>query len=181
MAAAFRRRRLGCDREPQWPVLGEHRGGYDPFDFDITDALAAGGKQELVVSVWDPTDRGSQPRGKQVLKPGGIMYTANTGIWQTVWLEPVPEAHITGLTITPDVDRGEVRVTRDSGWTRSGRRPSWPASDGDREIGTASAPASSVLTIKVESAKLWSPDRPFLYDLRVGIEGGEEVRSLFRV
>jgi hypothetical protein len=159
--------------------LGEHRGGYDPFEFDITDALVAGGKQELAISVWDPTDRGSQPRGKQVLKPGGIMYTANTGIWQTVWLEPVPEAHIKSLTITLDVDRGEVRVSADLAGPVSGHRLWAKALDGDREIGTASAPAASVLTIKVKNAKLWSPDRPFLYDLRVGIEGGEEVRSYF--
>ena len=59
-------------------TLGAHRGGYDPFTFEITEALALGGTQEMVVSVWDPTDAGSQPRGKQVLKPGVIMYTANT-------------------------------------------------------------------------------------------------------
>ena len=129
-------------------LLGEHRGGYDPFDFDITDALAAGGKQELSISVWDPTDRGSQPRGKQVLKPGGIMYTANTGIWQTVWLEPVPETHIKSLTIIPDVDRGEVRRERRC-WLdqQAESQDLWAkARDGDREIGTASGPASSVLT-----------------------------------
>ena len=74
--------------------VGNHHGGYDPFTLDITDALKPGGEQEIVVSVWDPTDTGTQPRGKQVLKPGGIWYTAVTGIWQTVWLEPVPAAHI---------------------------------------------------------------------------------------
>ncbi len=87
-----------------------HRGGYDPFTFDITDALKPGGRQELVVSVWDPTDSGPQPRGKQVLHPHGIWYTAVTGIWQTVWLEPVPGAYVSGLVITPDVDAGAVRV-----------------------------------------------------------------------
>jgi beta-galactosidase/beta-glucuronidase len=160
-------------------LLGEHRGGYDPFDFDITDALVAGGKQELLIAVWDPTDRGSQPRGKQVLKPGGIMYTANTGIWQTVWLEPVAETHIKRLTITPDVDRGEVRVSADLAGPATARRLWAKARVGDREIGTASATPSSVLTIKIASPKLWSPDRPFLYDLTVGIEGGEEVQSYF--
>ena len=70
--------------------LGTHRGGSDPFSFDITDALKAGAN-ELVVRVWDPTDTGSQPRGKQKLKPGGIWYTPVTGIWQTVWMEPVAE------------------------------------------------------------------------------------------
>ncbi|MBU4460291.1 MAG: hypothetical protein KJ579_06970, partial [Verrucomicrobia bacterium] len=80
--------------------LGSHRGGYDAFSFDVTDALQPdGGTQELVVSAWDPTDAGFQPRGKQVRKPGGIMYTAVTGIWQTPWLEPVAPAHIASLTI----------------------------------------------------------------------------------
>src|SRR5687767_9077965 len=69
--------------------VGQHQGGYDAFTFDITDALKANGENELRVSVWDPTDAGPQPRGKQVRKPGGIWYTPVSGIWQTVWLEPV--------------------------------------------------------------------------------------------
>ena len=91
--------------------VGEHRGGFDPFSFDITDALSAEGPQELVVKVWDPTDAGFQPRGKQVRNPHGIWYTSVTGIWQTVWIEKVPAAAISGLTITPDVDGQCVRVT----------------------------------------------------------------------
>ncbi|HVB30830.1 MAG TPA: hypothetical protein VNE60_04810, partial [Gemmatimonadaceae bacterium] len=75
--------------------VGEHRGGYDPFTLDITDALRGTGPQTLVIRVWDPTDRGEQPRGKQVLRPHSIWYSAVTGIWQTVWLEPVPAAYIT--------------------------------------------------------------------------------------
>src|SRR5713226_7307506 len=82
--------------------LGQHRGGYDAFSFDITDALNPGGDQELIVGVWDPTDRGTQPRGKQVNKPQGIYYTPTTGIWQTVWLEPVTGAYINGLKVTAD-------------------------------------------------------------------------------
>ena len=70
--------------------LGQHRGGYDGFTFDITDALTPDATQQLVVAVWNPIDTGTQPRGKQVSHPGGIMYTPSTGIWQTVWLEPVP-------------------------------------------------------------------------------------------
>src|SRR4051812_18911936 len=73
--------------------LGKHQGGYDPFSFDITDALNTG-EQEIVVSVWDPSDAGPQPRGKQVRQPRGIWYTPTTGIWQTVWLEPVWPTHI---------------------------------------------------------------------------------------
>jgi hypothetical protein len=70
--------------------VGQHRGGYTPIDLDITDAVNPTGPQELVVSVWDPTDAGAQPRGKQVARPNGIWYTAVTGIWQTVWIEPFP-------------------------------------------------------------------------------------------
>ena len=90
--------------------IGTHRGGYDPFSFDITHALKPGDDQEIVVSVWDPTDAGTQPRGKQVRKPGGIWYTPTTGIWQTVWVEPVFQERIESLKIVPDVDRGIVHI-----------------------------------------------------------------------
>src|SRR5262249_16670553 len=91
--------------------IGEHRGGYDAFQWDITDALKDAENQELVVGVWDPTDAGTQPRGKQANKPEGIFYTPTTGIWQTAWLEPVPAAHIDRLKIVPDLDAATVRVT----------------------------------------------------------------------
>ena len=71
--------------------VGEHRGGYDPFSFDITDAIKPDGDNEIIVAVFDPTDTGGQPIGKQRLKPQGIWYTSTTGIWQTVWIEPVNE------------------------------------------------------------------------------------------
>src|SRR5262249_42171279 len=83
---------------------GQHRGGYDGFSLDITEALNPAGPNELVVSVWDPTDAGTQPRGKQVRKTQSIWYTSTSGIWQTVWLEPVSAAHLTALKITPDLD-----------------------------------------------------------------------------
>ena len=92
--------------------VGEHKGGYNPFTFDITDALnPVDAENELVVAVTDPTDTGLQPRGKQVLKPHGIFYTAVTGIWQTVWLEPVPDHFIRSFKVTPKVDSGEAIVT----------------------------------------------------------------------
>ena len=84
--------------------LGRHRGGYDDFSFDVTDALKTSGQQEITVEVFDPTDAGAQPRGKQVLHPGGIMYTPTSGIWQTVWLEPVARTHVESLLLVPDVD-----------------------------------------------------------------------------
>lgn len=94
--------------------VGTHCGGYTPFSFDITNQVHEGTENEILVSVWDPTDTGDQERGKQVLRPNTIWYTAVSGIWQTVWLEPVPEVHICGLQMNPDVDRGllslQVRV-----------------------------------------------------------------------
>ena len=90
--------------------LGTHQGGYDPFSLDITDALKASGSQELMISVWDPTSKGTQPRGKQVINPRGIWYTPVTGIWQTVWLEPVPDQAIASLKITPDIDKEQLIV-----------------------------------------------------------------------
>ena len=100
--------------------VGQHRGGYDPFTFDITDQLRPGSaEQEIVVAVRDPTDEGQQPRGKQVRRPRSIWYTAVTGIWQTVWLETVPSWHVSGLRIDPDLDRGQVRRLRGN---RSSRR-----------------------------------------------------------
>ena len=86
--------------------VGGHEGGYTPFSFDISPALTDSGDQELVVSVWDPTDAGFQPRGKQVRNPHGIWYTPTTGIWQTVWLEAVPDSYIESIRITPDLDAG---------------------------------------------------------------------------
>jgi hypothetical protein len=164
--------------------VGDHRGGYDAFSFDITAALKKSGDQELVVGVWDPTDKGTQPRGKQVLKPGGIMYTPTTGIWQTVWLEPVAATSIESLTITPDVDKGEVRVSvRGRGQIGDAQIRATVLDDG-KEIASANGALGAELVLKVASAKLWSPDNPFLYGLKVSITGKtqdaiDEVQSYF--
>ncbi len=88
---------------------GKHHGGYLPFSLDITDLLQAG-ENELVVSVWDPTDAGLQQRGKQSLHPKGIWYTAVSGIWQTVWLEAVPEVSIQSINLTPDLEDQKLQV-----------------------------------------------------------------------
>ncbi len=156
--------------------VGEHQGGYDPFSLDITDALKGEGAQELVVAVWDPTNKGPQPRGKQVLDPNGIWYTAVTGIWQTVWLEVVPQAHVESLHLVPDVDAGLVRVTVRT--SRPGRVRA-RALDGPREVALAEGPSAEPLVLKIADAKLWSPDSPFLYDLRLALEGGDEVSGYF--
>jgi hypothetical protein len=143
---------------------GTHEGGYDPFSFDITEALTNGeGENEIVVAVWDPTDDGDQPRGKQVLKPQGIWYSPVTGIWQTVWLEPVPRNYIKGLTITPDVDRGVLRVVVNAvadGPVRIAARHGEQQSSAEGAVGEA-------VEVRIEEPHLWSPDEPNLYDLNV--------------
>jgi hypothetical protein len=142
--------------------VGEHSGAFDPFSFDVTDLLRDG-ENELVVAVWDPTDQGFQPRGKQVLKPRGIWYTAVTGIWQTVWLESVPASYIKSLKITPDVDHDEVRVTANA---TGGERVRLTVADEDRTVSSEGG-VSGPVDVKIDSPKLWSPDSPHLYDLRV--------------
>jgi hypothetical protein len=159
--------------------VGEHRGGYDPFTFDITDQLkrdSAG--QELVVAVRDPTDDGEQPRGKQVRRPRGIYYTEVTGIWQTVWLEAVPAWHVTGLRIDPDLDRGVVRVsvgTEGRAQQASGRIDV-SVMDGQLEVARGVGPT---ITLGVDNPHRWSPPDPFLYTLRVRLDSGDGVESYF--
>lgn len=156
--------------------MGEHRGGYDPFTFDVTDALSDASDQELVVSVWDPTDKGTQPRGKQVLEPHGIFYTAVTGIWQTVWLEAVPKTHVQSLKLVPDIDAGELRVTVSA----SAAAPVVAeARDGDRLVARAEGASGQTLRLKISEPRLWSPSEPFLYDLRVHLGEADEVASYF--
>ena len=153
--------------------LGMHRGGYDAFSFDVTAALKADGAQELTVEVFDPTSDGGQPRGKQTLHPGGIMYTPTSGIWQTVWLEPVAPTHVESLRIVPDVDQSAVRVTvvavpgKDDGNLTAAVE----VYDGPTKVGSASGLANQELVVKIPQAKLWSPDSAFLYDLKVTASG----------
>ena len=145
--------------------LGGHRGGYDPFSFDITDALKPDGAQEITVEVFDPTDDGGQPRGKQTLHPGGIMYTPTSGIWQTVWLEPVAEAHIESLQLVPDVDGSCLKLTVNGSGTVEA-----VASDGGKEVATIRGSAGTELKLAIPNPKLWSPGSPHLYDLRVSLQ-----------
>jgi len=162
--------------------VGTHRGGYDPFTFDVTKALNKSGDQELVVSVWDPVDQGTQPRGKQVLEPHGIWYTSVTGIWRTVWLEAVPGASIAALAMVPDVDAGVLRLTVETSRAMEGDVLLAQASDGDAVV-SADGPAGRPLEVKIAEPKLWSPDSPFLYDLEVRLirDGGviDRVKSYF--
>ncbi len=157
--------------------VGTHKGGYDPFSFDVTDALKPSGDQELVVSVWDPTDRGTQPRGKQVLEPKSIWYTAVTGIWQTVWIEPVPAVSIASLRIVPDAAAGTITVRVDASPARGGTaRAQITVRDGTQVVATSETPVGAPAVLRIPAPKLWSPDNPFLYDLRVRL-GQDEVQS----
>jgi hypothetical protein len=159
-------------------VIGTHTGGYDTFSFDITDALGDGGEQELVVAVFDPTDEFGQPRGKQTSKPEGIWYTPVTGIWQTVWLEPVPAASIDRLSMTPDVAGGALRLTVHGRGTSGAQQVEAIATGNGREY-RATGTVGQELRLAIPSPRLWGPDDPFLYDLRVTLRDG--ARELDRV
>ena len=142
---------------------GEHKGGYDPFTFDIT-ALVQDGENELVVAVWDPTDSGHQPRGKQALEPKGIWYTPVTGIWQTAWLESVPATYVRSLKIVPDVDHSALQVTV-FGSNEAGIRIT--AADAGTAVGEGEGRTGHAVTVPIREPKLWSPDSPHLYDLKI--------------
>lgn len=159
-------------------IVGEHKGGYDPFTFDITEAAKPGQRQELVVSVWDPTDAGRQPRGKQKQEPGGIWYTPVTGIWQTVWLEPVPRKYIKGLKITPDLDAKSVTVTVDAE-AEADHAVSIEVLDRGHTFATGIGTVGKPVTVKLPKVKPWSPDDPHLYNLTVRLNEVEGVESYF--
>ncbi|MDR2362394.1 MAG: beta-galactosidase [Prevotellaceae bacterium] len=148
--------------------VGAHKGGYTPFSFDITPYLTQG-EQTLVVKVWDPTDESYQPRGKQVNKPEGIWYTPVSGIWQTVWLEPVPKKHITSVTPTPDIDAQRLSITVDVANTTHGDIIEIVLKDAGKTIATAKTAVGQQIDIPVPGLKLWSPETPFLYDIETSL------------
>jgi len=152
--------------------VGSHKGGYDPFTFDITDNLKPGANQELIVGVTDPTDGGTQPRGKQVRKPGGIFYTSTSGIWQTVWLEPVPKTSIENVSMRADSNHGVLNVEFKTRGLGDSLRYSVQVLDGATVVAEELLSRSARVSLKVPFPKLWSPESPFLYDLRLSIKEG---------
>ncbi len=146
--------------------IGEHRGGYLPFSFDITDFVRAG-KNELVVAVWDPTDAGLQQRGKQVLTPKGIWYTAVSGIWQTVWIEEVPAVSIESVKVTPDLDNQRLSIEVKLRGGVEGHKYDMEAiaSASGKKVASVRMRAGSTLTMLVSDPHLWTPQDPHLYDL----------------
>ncbi|MBR0224688.1 MAG: glycoside hydrolase family 2 [Thermoguttaceae bacterium] len=147
--------------------VGSHQGGYCPFTVDLTRALKKG-KQELVVKVWDPTEAGTQAIGKQLSRPHGIWYTPVTGIWQTVWLEAVPKAHITKVRPIADIDDMTVQVV-----VEAENAEGLYAAVADQKAKVVSGRAA--ITFSAKDAELWTPDNPKLYDISVSLLKGEET------
>lgn len=162
--------------------VGSHRGGYDPFYFDITSALKKSGAQEVRVRVWDPSDEGPQPRGKQVNAPKGIWYTPVTGIWQTVWLEAVPQTYIESIRLTPDLDQERLSIQADASNLGSGDQLKISVWDGTNKVAEQTSDKLET-ALAIPQAKRWSPENPFLYDLRITLTRKgktiDEVRSYF--
>ncbi|WP_217145595.1 PA14 domain-containing protein [Streptomyces sp. AC627_RSS907] len=161
--------------------VAEHKGGYDKFSADVTDALKPGRTQELIVGVYDPTDAANgenPPVGKQRLDPSGIWYTPSSGIWQTVWMEPVARDHVDSLKLTPHVDGAASTLTVEPKGVRDGVRISATAYAGHRKVAAVSGRTGEPLTLRIRDPHLWSPDDPFLYDLEVTV-GRDRVESYF--
>ncbi len=169
--------------------VGKHDGGYDPFTIDVTPFVKRGEKNELRVAVYDPTDAGEQQRGKQALEPRGIWYTPVTGIWQTVWLEPVPSTHVERLNLVaqlaplpsePGAPRaGRLSVTADVHVPHPGDRLVVEALVDGEVVARAEGAAGAEPQLEFPDARAWSPDDPFLYDLRVALlRGGEEIDAV---
>lgn len=162
---------------------GSHEGGFDPFTIDITSFLAKGAQQELTVAVWDPTNEGPQPNGKQVVRPHGIWYTPVTGIWQTVWLESVPQTYIVSTKHTPDIDRGRLTVQTAVSDAQAGDQIRITALKGQEKVAEETVAPGSDATLTISNPVLWSPSNPFLYDLKVAVirkgKVVDEVSSYF--
>ena len=155
--------------------VGEHKGGYVPFSFDISKHVKYAESNEVIVSVWDPTNKGRQERGKQRLKSWLIFYTAVSGIWGTVWLEPVPKTRIEKLFLVPDIDNAQIKIS-----------PIFKNLKKDDEIRFSIKSQGSTIHKELSTEKksyildvpnqiLWSPENPFLYDLSIEILRTGEV------
>lgn len=149
--------------------VGSHTGGYTPFSFDITPYLNKEGDQKVDVRCWDPTDGGYQPRGKQVNRPNSIWYTSVTGIWQTVWLEPVGPVYIKGLKTVPNLDGKTVSVKPEVEGNIKGDLVEVKVMNKGTLIGTGKAAAGEEVLIGIPDPVLWSPETPFLYDLQINV------------
>ncbi|SHJ81019.1 Glycosyl hydrolases family 2, TIM barrel domain [Tangfeifania diversioriginum] len=163
--------------------VGTHKGGYTPFSFNITPFLSKSSEQKLMVKVWDPTDKGFQPRGKQVEDPRSIWYTPVTGIWQTVWIEPVEKAYITHLKTVTNIDGENITVKAATEGTSLTDIIEVKVLENGNVVSTGKAAAGQEVLVSVPDAKLWSPESPFLYDMKVTVlrdgKPVDKVKSYF--
>lgn len=162
--------------------VGAHVGGYLPFSLDVTDGYHVG-ENTLIVKVADISDTGSFSRGKQKLERGGIWYTAQSGIWQTVWMECVPLNYVTGLRITPSLKNGEVEITVESNSENEVNIKVYAARNGETEssgavISSALGHANQAVRVSLANPQAWSPERPMLYPVEITC-GSDKVKSYF--
>lgn len=159
-------------------LVTQHTGGYTAFTADITGALRGRGQQEILVEVTDVTGP-DQPKGKQSLNPGGIVYTPSSGIWQTVWLEPVATGGIDSIVTTPDLATNSLKVTVKSATAKAGSKVTAVAKDSKgRKAGTVTGVVGAELSLPIAKPHLWTTDDPYLYDLDVTL-GRDKVGSYF--
>ena len=156
-------------------LIGSHKGGFTPFSFNITPYLKGSKDQKLVVRVWDPSDKGYQPRGKQTSRPEGIWYTPVTGIWQTVWLEPVAKNHVTSIKAIPNIDNSTLAVT-------VGTAEACPAAivevkllDKGNVVASAKGIQGQEMRLGVNNPTLWDTKNPYLYDMKVTLSKDGKV------
>ncbi|MEZ4962778.1 MAG: PA14 domain-containing protein [Saprospiraceae bacterium] len=150
--------------------VGDHKGGYDPFSFDITDFLTKEKTQRLSIQVKDPSDTGGQPVGKQSLNPRSIWYTATSGIWQTVWLEPVAEAYIASYRVEPDIDKGRAVVRVETGGEMDNYRVVVRVFEDGKILSTSTGKRGTPHLMSIPVPHLWSMEDPFLYDVFIDVE-----------
>ena len=156
-----------CDVYVNNSLVGRHEGGFNSFSMDITKFVKKGAKQDVVIRVWDPTDDGPQPRGKQIKNPHGIWYTPVTGIWQTVWLESVPSTYIANTKQTPQFDVGKLTFEANVEGSQAGDQIKVAVLDGKKQIKAQVLDANTTVDIHVPNLEAWSPSNPKLYDLDI--------------
>ena len=155
--------------------VGIHKGGYDPFSFNITPYLKKVKNQKIELRVWDPTDEGFQPRGKQVKNPRGIWYSPVSGIWQTVWIEPLNTKHISKLYTTTNIDIPSVTIKTFTSYNSEKDFLQLIIRESDKIISKIQQKFDSEIKIAINQPKLWTPENPFLYDLEINLISEGEI------
>lgn len=155
--------------------VGEHRGGYTPFSFDISDWVDSRKQVLIEVVVWDPTTEGTQAVGKQNSSPHGIWYTPSSGIWQTVWMEVVPETYIIDYQAKADIDQHSVTLSAEVLNSQPGDQVRYEVILNGERISEALAPSDQAVEMNIPDMVLWEPDQPTLYDVKLSIIRGDEV------